>query len=116
MVFIHGGGFVVGSKDAPVQDGATFARDGIVYVAINYRMGIDGFLPIPGVPTNLGLRDMIAALRWVRDNIAAFGGDPANVTVFGELRRRDGDRRSDRLAAGQGAVRAARSSRAAMAG
>lgn len=84
MVFIHGGGFVVGSKDAPVQDGATFARDGILYVAINYRMGVDGFLPIPGVPTNLGLRDMIAALAWVRDNIAGFGGDPANVTVFGE--------------------------------
>lgn len=84
MVFIHGGGFVVGSKDASVQDGATFARDGILYVAINYRMGIDGFLPIPGVPTNLGLRDMIAALAWVRDEIAAFGGDPANVTVFGE--------------------------------
>lgn len=84
MVFIHGGGFVVGSKDASVQDGTTFARDGIVYVAINYRLGIDGFLPIPGVPTNLGLRDMIAALLWVRENIAVFGGDPGNVTVFGE--------------------------------
>ncbi|MBW6525005.1 carboxylesterase family protein [Sphingomonas sp. RHCKR47] len=84
MVFIHGGGFVVGSKDAAVQDGSTFARDGIVYVALNYRMGIDGFLPIPGVQTNLGLRDMIAGLKWVRDNIAAFGGDPANITVFGE--------------------------------
>ncbi len=84
MVFIHGGGFVVGSKDAPVQDGSTFARDGIVYVALNYRMGIDGFLPIPGVQTNLGLRDMIAGLQWVRENITAFGGDPANVTVFGE--------------------------------
>ncbi len=84
MVFIHGGGFVVGSKDASVQDGRTFARDGIVYVAINYRLGVDGFLPIPGVPTNLGLRDMIAALRWVQDEIAKFGGDPANVTVFGE--------------------------------
>jgi len=84
MVFIHGGGFVVGSKDAPVQDGSTFARDGIVYVALNYRMGIDGFLPIPGVQTNLGLRDIIAGLQWVRENITAFGGDAANVTVFGE--------------------------------
>ncbi len=84
MVFIHGGGFVIGSKDAPVQDGSTFARDGVIYVAVNYRMGVDGFLPIPGVPTNLGLRDMIAALTWVRDGIAAFGGDPGNVTVFGE--------------------------------
>ncbi len=84
MVFIHGGGFVIGSKDAPVQDGSTFARDGVICVAINYRMGVDGFLPIPGVPTNLGLRDMIAALTWVRDGITAFGGDPGNVTVFGE--------------------------------
>jgi para-nitrobenzyl esterase len=84
MVFIHGGGFIIGNKDAPVSDGSGFARSGVVCVAINYRMGIDGFLPIPGVPTNLGLRDMIAALHWVRLNIAAFGGDPANVTVFGE--------------------------------
>jgi para-nitrobenzyl esterase len=84
MVFIHGGGFVLGNKDAPVHDGNGFARSGVVSVAINYRLGIEGFLPIPGAPTNLGLRDMIAALAWVRDNIAAFGGDPANVTVFGE--------------------------------
>ena len=84
MVFVHGGGFLVGSKDASVQDGATFARDGVVCVAVNYRLGIDGFLPIPGVPTNLGLRDIVAALGWVRDYIALFGGDPGNVTVFGE--------------------------------
>lgn len=84
MVWIHGGGFIVGSKDAPVQDGSSFARSGVVCVAINYRMGIDGFLPVPGAPTNLGLRDMLFALQWVQDNIAAFGGDPANVTVFGE--------------------------------
>ena len=84
MVFVHGGGFVLGSKDAPVQDGSNFARDGVVCVAINYRMGIDGFLPIPGVPTNLGLRDILFALRWVQDNIAAFGGDAGNVTAFGE--------------------------------
>jgi para-nitrobenzyl esterase len=84
MVFIHGGGFVIGSKDAPVQEGAAFARDGVVLVAINYRMGTEGFLPIPGIPTNLGLRDQIAALEWVQQNIAAFGGDPANVTIFGE--------------------------------
>lgn len=84
MVFIHGGGYVVGSKDAPVSDGTAFARSGLVCIAINYRMGIDGFVPIPGAPTNLGLRDMIAALQWVQTNVAAFGGDPANVTVFGE--------------------------------
>lgn len=84
MVWIHGGGFVIGSKDAAIQDCSTFARDGIVCFAINYRLGIEGFLPIPGVPTNLGLRDMIAALHWVKANAAAFGGDPGNITVFGE--------------------------------
>ncbi|WP_230206916.1 carboxylesterase/lipase family protein [Novosphingobium sp. Gsoil 351] len=84
LVFIHGGGFIVGSKDAPVQDGTAFAQSGIVCIAINYRLGIDGFLPVPGAPTNLGLRDILFALRWVQENVAAFGGDPTNVTVFGE--------------------------------
>lgn len=84
MVFIHGGGFLTGNKDAPVHDGTAFARAGVVSVAINYRLGLDGFLAIPDVPTNLGLRDMLMALRWVGKNIAAFGGDPANITVFGE--------------------------------
>lgn len=84
MVFIHGGGFIIGSKDAPIHDASAFARSGIVCVAINYRLAIDGFLPIPGVPTNLGLRDMIAALQWVKRNIGQFGGDADNVTVFGE--------------------------------
>ena len=84
MVFIHGGGFIVGSKDAPVSDGTEFAKSGVVCVAINYRMGIDGFLPIPDVPTNLGLRDMLFALQWIQRNMAEFGGDPSNVTVFGE--------------------------------
>jgi para-nitrobenzyl esterase len=84
MVWIHGGGFVLGSNYAAIQDGAAFARSGVVCIAINYRMGVEGFLPIPGVPTNLGLRDILFALRWVRDNAAAFGGDPENVTVFGE--------------------------------
>jgi len=84
MVWIHGGGFISGSKDIPICDGATFARNGIVCVSINYRLGIQGFLPIPGAPTNLGLRDQIAALAWVRDNIGRFGGDADNVTIFGE--------------------------------
>jgi para-nitrobenzyl esterase len=84
MVFIHGGGFVVGSKDAPVQNGRGFARDGVICVSINYRLGVEGFLPIPGVPTNLGLRDQICALEWVREYIADYGGDPSNITVFGE--------------------------------
>jgi len=83
MVFIHGGSFVAGSKDSAIYDGSAFARDGVVCVVINYRLGIEGFLPIEGVPTNLGLRDMIAALKWVRANIALFGGDPGNVTLFG---------------------------------
>jgi len=84
MVFIHGGAWVLGSKDAPVSDGSAFARSGIVCIGINYRMGIDGFLPIEGAPTNLGLRDQLFALSWVQENAAAFGGDPGNVTVFGE--------------------------------
>lgn len=84
MVWIHGGAFVAGCNDTPVQDGTAFARSGVVCMMINYRMGIDGFVAIDGVPTNLGLRDQISALEWVRDNAAAFGGDPDNVTVFGE--------------------------------
>lgn len=84
MVFIHGGALVLGNKDAPVYDGRDFARSGVLCVTLNYRLGIEGFLPIPGAPTNLGLRDMLAALRWVQANIAQFGGDPANVTLFGE--------------------------------
>lgn len=84
MVFIHGGAFTGGAGAADVYDGSAFARAGIVCVTINYRLGIEGFLPIAGAPTNLGLRDQICALRWVQDNISAFGGDAGNVTVFGE--------------------------------
>lgn len=84
MVFIHGGSFVAGSKDTPVYDGSAFARDGVVCVVINYRVGIEGFLPVAGADTNIGIRDMIAALGWVRDNIGLFGGAPDNVTLFGE--------------------------------
>lgn len=84
MVFIHGGAFTGGSGSADVYDGAAFARAGVVCVTINYRLGIEGFLPISGAPTNLGLRDMLAALKWVQDNIESFGGDARNITVFGE--------------------------------
>jgi para-nitrobenzyl esterase len=84
MVFVHGGAFVLGSNNVAVHDGTAFARDGVVCIAINYRLGIESFLPIPGVPTNLGLRDVIAGLEWVKRNAAAFGGDPENLTVFGE--------------------------------
>jgi para-nitrobenzyl esterase len=84
MVFVHGGGFVTGSSQAPLYDGRAFARDGIVLVTLNYRLGIPGFLDLEGVPANRGLLDVVAALGWVRDTITAFGGDPANVTVFGQ--------------------------------
>jgi len=84
MVFVHGGSFVAGSKDAPVYDGRAFARDGVICVVINYRLGIEGFLPIKGAPTNLGLRDMIAALNWIKASVHLFGGNPENVTLFGE--------------------------------
>lgn len=84
LVFIHGGAFTGGTGNAPIYDGTALARAGVVCVTINYRLGIEGFLPIPGIPTNLGLRDQIAALKWIRDNIAAFGGNPGAVTVSGE--------------------------------
>lgn len=84
MVFIHGGAWTGGAAMAPCQDGTAFARDGVILISITYRLGVDGFMPIEGVPTNLGMRDMIAALEWIQRNVAAFGGDPANVTVFGE--------------------------------
>lgn len=84
MVWIHGGSLRNGSNSLPTYDGRNFARDGVVLVSINYRLGIEGFGVFPDAPANLGLRDQIAALSWVRDNIAAFGGDPADVTVFGE--------------------------------
>lgn len=84
MVFVHGGGFVAGSSRASLYDGTSFARDGVVFVTLNYRLGIAGFLDLPGAPANRGLLDVIAALEWVRDNIAAFGGDPGNVTLVGQ--------------------------------
>lgn len=90
MVWIHGGALVFGSGNIALYDGSALARRGVVVVTINYRMGALGFFSHPAIdggPTpaaNYGLLDQIAALRWVRDNIAAFGGDPANVTVFGE--------------------------------
>lgn len=84
MVWIHGGGFVNGSNSVPIYDGTAFARDGVVLVGVNYRLGAEGFLLLPGGTPDLGLLDQVAALRWVQENVAAFGGDPGNVTVFGE--------------------------------
>ncbi|GAA2461844.1 carboxylesterase family protein [Streptomyces pulveraceus] len=84
MVFVHGGGFVTGSNRAALYDGTAFARDDIVLVTVNYRLGIPGFLDLEGAPANRGLLDVLAALGWVHDAVAAFGGDPENVTVFGQ--------------------------------
>ncbi len=92
MVWIHGGAFLMGSANLPFYDGETLARQGVVLVSINYRLGLFGFLAHPalsaeslhGASGNQGLLDQIAALEWVRDNVSAFGGDPGNVTVFGE--------------------------------
>ncbi|MDG9695275.1 carboxylesterase family protein [Streptomyces sp. DH17] len=84
MVWIHGGAFRNGSGALPSYDGARLAADGVVCVTLNYRLGAEGFLLLPDSSSNLGLLDQIAALEWVRDNIAGFGGDPDNVTVFGQ--------------------------------
>ena len=92
MVWIHGGGFFSGAGDEQRHDGAVLASKGVVLAAINYRLGVLGFMAHPeltaestgGSSGNYGLLDQIAALGWVRDNIAAFGGDAGNVTIFGE--------------------------------
>ncbi|MEO3945602.1 carboxylesterase/lipase family protein [Gorillibacterium sp. CAU 1737] len=89
MLWIHGGAFVSGAGSLALYDGAPFVSSGeMVLVTINYRLGPFGFLHLASLggelESNLGLLDQVAALRWVRDNIAAFGGDPERVTVFGE--------------------------------
>lgn len=93
MVWIHGGAHRIGSGAAPFYDGKAFARDGVILVTLNYRLGLFGYFAHPALTAeadpaaplaNYGTMDQIAALRWVRDNITRFGGDPANVTVFGE--------------------------------
>ena len=92
LVWIYGGGFSFGSTSTPVHNGEHLARKGVVLVSINYRVGPFGFLAHPElsaespqhVSGNYGLLDQIAGLRWIRKNIAAFGGDPDKVTIFGE--------------------------------
>ncbi|HEX2215019.1 MAG TPA: carboxylesterase family protein, partial [Mycobacterium sp.] len=91
MFFIHGGGYFMGSSATPIYDGAALARNGCVYVSVNYRLGPLGCLDLSTLSNgeytfddNLYLRDLVMALRWVRDNIAVFGGDPDKVTIFGE--------------------------------
>jgi len=92
MFWIHGGGFQAGSASEPRQDGERLARKGVVVVSANHRLGVFGFLAHPGLSAesgrgasgNYAFMDMVAALDWVRDNASAFGGDPGNVTIFGE--------------------------------
>jgi para-nitrobenzyl esterase len=91
MVWIHGGGYLVGSSSEPRFSGDYLPTKGIVLVTINYRLGVFGFLATAdlakeagGNAGNYGLLDVVAALHWVRNNIADFGGDPNNVTIFGE--------------------------------
>ncbi|MFD3928707.1 carboxylesterase/lipase family protein [Streptomyces sp. NPDC058614] len=85
LVWIQGGAYVIGTSGLPEYDGARLSREGgVVVVTFNYRLGIEGFAQIEGAPANRGLLDQVAALRWVRDNIGAFGGDPDQVTVFGQ--------------------------------
>ncbi|MDR6640375.1 carboxylesterase family protein [Paenarthrobacter nitroguajacolicus] len=84
LVWIHGGGFVAGSPASPWYDGAAFNRDGVVVVTISYRLGFEGFGWLPDAPLNRGMLDWIAALKWVRSNIAAFGGNPEKVTIGGQ--------------------------------
>jgi para-nitrobenzyl esterase len=90
MVFIYGGGWTIGSASLPLYDGAPLAMKGAVVVSFNYRVGALGFLVHPeltaegGASGNYGLLDMVAALKWVKANIARFGGDPANVTLYGQ--------------------------------
>ncbi|MEV6318643.1 carboxylesterase family protein [Streptomyces sp. NPDC051776] len=84
MVWIYGGLWKHGSAGMPHYDATALAGSGVVVVTFNYRVGFEGFGHLPGVPDNRGLLDQVAALEWVRDNIAAFGGDGGNVTVFGQ--------------------------------
>jgi para-nitrobenzyl esterase len=84
MVWFHGGALTRGGNAIPMYDGTAFARDGVVLVAPNYRLGAEGFAVLPDAPANLGLADHLAALRWVQAEIAKFGGDPRRVTIFGQ--------------------------------
>jgi para-nitrobenzyl esterase len=84
MVWIHGGRYLEGSAANPHYDGAALAAAGVLVVSMNYRVGAEGFAHIDGAPDNRGILDQLAALRWVQNNIAEFGGDPGNVTVFGQ--------------------------------
>ncbi len=113
MVWIYGGGFVVGSGSEPRYDGTRLAARGVVVVTLNHRLNALGFLAHPELTAqserrasgNYGMLDLVAALQWVRGNIAAFGGDPDQVTIAGEFRGLRGRQRTDRFAALQATVR-----------
>ena len=87
IVYIHGGAYSSGSGSSPLYDGATLCRRGdVVVVTVNHRLSLFGYLYLPGFPDsgNAGMLDLVLALRWVRDNIASFGGDPDCVTLLGQ--------------------------------
>ncbi|GGJ21571.1 carboxylesterase/lipase family protein [Streptomyces brasiliensis] len=84
LVWLHGGALTRGSSAVPVYDGHAFARDGVVLVSVNYRLGVEGYGLFPDAPANPGLHDQLAALRWVHESIAAFGGDPDRITLAGQ--------------------------------
>ena len=84
VLWIHGGALERGTAALPLYDGAAFARAGIVFASINYRLGSEGFSVLDGAPRNLGLQDAAAALAWVHGEIASFGGDPSQITAMGE--------------------------------
>jgi len=84
MVWIYGGAYRFGASCQIGYDGTALAGQNVVVVTFNHRVGVEGYAYLPGVPANRALLDQVAALRWVRENIAAFGGDPDRVTVFGE--------------------------------
>lgn len=84
MVWIHGGSLAHGANALAAYDGTPFARDGVLFVGINYRLGVEGFSVLDGADANPGLQDAIAAIRWVHREIAAFGGDPSRITIAGQ--------------------------------
>src|SRR3546814_9319760 len=92
VVWLHGGAFSSGAGSLPWYSGENMARNGhVVTVSINYRLGALGFLYLPGVAEgNMGLKDQVLAIRWIKDNIGSFGGDPGNINLAG-------DRKSTRL-------------------
>ncbi len=84
MLWFHGGALERGTAAISTYDGTAFARDGVVFVSANYRLGAEGFSVLPDAPRNIGLADAAEALRWTHRNIARFGGDPSRITIFGE--------------------------------